>query len=152
MNEKENAPKTSAKVNGAGEAGTDKSASPSMVSQKKGKVNLLQSIRVLNDIPAAEIVENVRTIYPKFDKPLLSKCEHGDEYGICLKRDAMELLVGKYVAVRTVDNRRLKCRVSCRLTDEDYSTLRKVQKDNGFQTMQLLLTFIIRNYISGGES
>ena len=149
MTAKEKAPLTSAKASGADEAGTVNSASNPILSQPKGKVNPLRNIRVDNDIPAADIVAEVQTIYPKFDKPLLSKCEHGDEYGVCLRRDAMELIVGKYAAEQTVriENRKLKNRISCRLSDEDYEALVTLQNDNGYTTMQNFLTYIIRCFI-----
>ncbi|MGN0444205.1 MAG: hypothetical protein ACI4F5_06295 [Acutalibacteraceae bacterium] len=125
-------------------------SSRTSLSQKAKKINPLRDLRVNNNIPAADIVAEVQKIYPKYDKMLQSKCEHGDEYGICLRRDAMEALVGKYAAestVKVVENRKLKNRLYVRLSDEDYSNFKKAQAESGFTTVQNFLTFLIRNYL-----
>ena len=125
-------------------------SSRTSLTQNFEKGNPLRDLRVNNNIPAADIVAEVQKIYPKYDKMLQSKCEHGDEYGICLRRDAMEALVGKYVAeptVKVVENRTLKNRLCFRLSDEDYADFVKCQKDSGFTTAQAFLTFLVRNYI-----
>nr|DAG40395.1 MAG TPA: hypothetical protein [Caudoviricetes sp.] len=49
-------------------------------SAKKCKQNLLRDLRVTKKIPAKEMIDLVREHYPKYDKALQSKCEHGDEY------------------------------------------------------------------------
>lgn len=54
--------------------------------------NELRELRLKKQLPAKEMVEVVRSIYPKFDKPLLSKCENGGVYGVQLKADAMKAL------------------------------------------------------------
>lgn len=126
--------------------------------------NELRELRVNRSIPAKDMVEVVKAIYPRFDKPLLSKCEHGDEYGIDLRRDAMSALYKEYgvtpvatpqdeqkeaAAIPTPkpDNRRLKCRISCRLEDAEYDALLRYIKADGFDTMQAWLSMTVRRYI-----
>lgn len=100
------------------------------------------------------MVLTVRTLYPKFDKMLQSKCEHGEEYGIDLKTKAMDALLAKHapellaqVKHRRDGCHRLKCKVSCRLEDNEYAELVKRIKEDGFDTMQAWLAFKIRAYL-----
>ena len=51
--------------------------------------NEVRALRLENNLPAKEMVSVVRELYPKFDKTLMSKCEHGDLYGIDLRPDAL---------------------------------------------------------------
>ena len=50
--------------------------------------NAIQRLRVERHIPVADMVEVVRTLYPGYDKPLHSKVDNGDKYGIRLRADA----------------------------------------------------------------
>lgn len=55
-------------------------------------MNELRKIRVEGNIPMKQIVDIVRAVFPKFDKPLLSKCEHSNQYGIELTVEAMNIV------------------------------------------------------------
>ena len=121
---------------------------------EKIKVNPLRDLRISKNIPAKEMVKTVRALYPKYDKMLQSKCEHGDEYGIDLKSKAIDALLVKYapellaqVKHRRDGCHRLKCKVSCRLEDDEYAELVKRIKEDGFDTMQAWLAFKIRAYL-----
>lgn len=126
--------------------------------------NELLDMRVSQDIPAKEMVDIVRAIYPRFDKPLLSKCQHHELYGIDLRDDAMAVLRKKYPAPTVAtptdveeaeppmqqpkrDTHRLTCRVSCRLEDDEYEALRRYVKADGYDTMQAWLAHTVRRYI-----
>jgi len=100
------------------------------------------------------MVDTVKVLFPKYDKMLQSKCEHGEEYGIDLKSKALDALLEKYAPELLEKERhrrngchRLKCQVACRLEDDEYAELIKAVKDDGFDTMQSWLTFSIRKYL-----
>lgn len=126
------------------------------IAQKTEKIksNPLRDLRLSKNLPQTEIVLTVRTLYPKFDKTLQSKCEHGEEYGINLKTKAMDALLAKYAPELLAKEKhrrdgchRLKCKVMCRLEDEEYAELVKRIKKDGFDTMQAWLAFKIRAYL-----
>ena len=126
---------------------------------EKIKSNPLRDLRISKNLPAKDMVLTVRTLYPKFDKMLQSKCEHGEEYGIDLKTKAMDALLAKYapelltqVKHRRDGCHRLKCKVSCRLEDDEYAELVKRIKEDGFDTMQAWLAFKIRAYLKSKPS
>lgn len=115
----------------------------------------LRELRISRQLPAKEMVAVVQAIYPKYDKTLQSKCERGNEYGIQLRRDAMDALHARFstetktepAKKKKGDGHKLTCRISCRLTNEDYAELQQFIKDDGFDTMQAWLTHRIRKYI-----
>jgi len=112
----------------------------------------LRELRISRQLPAKDMVSVVRDLYPKYDKTMQSKCERGNEYGIQIKQDAMNALLAKFApellnAKKKKDGHRLTCRISCRLEDEEYKTLKKYVKAEGFDTMQAWLTHKVRQYI-----
>ena len=56
----------------------------------------LTDFRVRRKMKGTEIVETVRSLFPGFDKALLSKCMRPDYYGIRLSPEAQELLEKTY--------------------------------------------------------
>lgn len=115
----------------------------------------LRELRISRQLPAKEMVAVVQAIYPKYDKTLQSKCERGNEYGIQLRRDAMDALHARFspetktepAKKKKSDGHKLTCRISCRLTNDDYAELQQFIKDDGFDTMQAWLTNRVRKYI-----
>ncbi len=112
----------------------------------------LRELRISKNLPAKEMVEVVRGIYPKYDKTMQSKCERGNEYGIQIKQDAMNALLAKFApellnAKKKNDGHRLTSRISCRLEDEEYKALKEIIKEDGFDTMQEWLASKIRAFI-----
>lgn len=133
----------------------DKSLSDS-ISQKSEKIkpNPLRDLRLSKSIPPKEIVDFVREIYPKYDKMLQSKCEHGDTYGIALRTDAMDALIKKYapeqleaIKRKRRGGHRLTKKITCRLEDDEYEKLIKYTHEDGFDQMQAWLTWVVRNYL-----
>ena len=120
--------------------------------------NDLRDLRVQKQLPVKDMVEVVRTLYPKFDKTVQSKCENGSSYGIALRPDAMEALY-KQFAPEILEGRRLAhkerhrltCRISARLENDDYAALQQHQKADGYATMQDLLTDLVRRYLKAKE-
>lgn len=114
--------------------------------------NLLPLVDGVRD---KQLVSAVRELYPKYDKSLHSKVKRGDLYGIDLKPEAVSALMEKYgdpervrsanpmppnaPKSRREDRRRLPCRVSCRLSKDDYSELQQAVIEDGDMTMQAWL-------------
>lgn len=128
----------------------------SSISQKSQeiKTNPLRDLRVTRNIPAKNMIECVRKLYPKYDKMLQSKCEHGSEYGIDIRPDAMDVLLAEYapellesVKRKRRGGHRLTCRITCRLEDAEYAQLTKCIKEDGFDQMQAWLTYVVRHYL-----
>ena len=117
--------------------------------------NELRTLRLSKNIPAQAIVNVIKKFHPNFDKPMLSKCERGDTYGITLKPAVMDALIDKFAPeTREVYKRRrnghhrLTCRITCRLENDDYTALQRLIKGDGFGTMQDWLSFIVKRYIN----
>ncbi len=122
-------------------------------STEEVKPNSLRELRISRNLAAKDMVATVQTLYPKYDKMLQSKCER-DEYGIDLKPKAMDALLEKYAPELLEQERhkrdgyhRLKHKVMCRLTEAEYLALKKRIKEDGFDTMQAWLAFMIRKYL-----
>lgn len=114
----------------------------------------LRSLRLDKDLKAREMVAVVRRLYPKCDKPLLSKCENGDTYGIDIRTDALEALYAEFAPERLAARRRKKsgghkltCQISARLTDAEYAALQRCIRADGYTTMQAWLTDTVRAYL-----
>lgn len=113
----------------------------------------LRELRIGLQLPAKEMVSVVRDIYPKYDKTMQSKCERGNEYGVQIRRDAMDALLTKFapeklnVRKKKSDGHKYTCRISCRLPDEHYLLLQKHVKTDGYSTMQDWLTDQVQKYL-----
>ena len=124
-------------------------------SAKKCKQNLLRDLRVAKKIPAKDMIDLVREHYPKYDKALQSKCEHGDEYGIDIRSDAMDALLSKFAPEqleaekrRRNGGHRLTKRIMCRLEDDDYSALVQYITADGYTDMNAWLVSTVRSYLA----
>jgi hypothetical protein len=115
---------------------------------------LRQAMKEL-DLTPRDIVQEVKPVYPGFDKTLLSKCLNADKYGVTMTNGSFECLVKAFPAVmsetqkqaRKGDGHRLRDRVSCRLEKDEYEALQRFIREDGFDTMQSWLVYTIRNYI-----
>jgi len=132
----------------------------------------LRELRTSCGIQAKAIIAVVRGLgYERYDKYLQSKCERGQKYGIQLRPDAMEALLREFAPERLqapapsplptsvavslgprYGKHRLNCRISCRLEDDEYATLQERMIADGFNTMQDLLTCIVREYINASKA
>ena len=115
-------------------------------------VEELRELRINRQLPAKEMVEVVRDIYPKYDKTLQSKCERGDEYGIQIKTRAMDALYTRFdpekLTKKKKDGHKYTCRISCRLPDDQYLLLQKYTQVDGYKTMQDWLTSQVKKYLT----
>ena len=119
-------------------------------------VKAIRALRSERHIPVADIVEVVSAIYPRFDRYLLSKVEHGEEYGIRLRADAQHELLTHFKATEDSSKARRKPsrskprRISCRLTDKAYGLLQR-ELDRTGVTMQSWLEALIAKALIGGN-
>lgn len=122
--------------------------------------NEVRALRLENGLPAKEIVSVVRGLYPKFDKPLLSKCEHGDLYGVDLRPDALSAL-REYAGAsgppeaknrRKAERRRKVGRCYVRLDKNAYTALQQAIKADGYATMQGWFEETVKKYLDGREN
>jgi len=99
-------------------------------------VNDLASLRAAKGIPVRDMVEVVQTIYPKYDKIIQSKCEHGKEYGIQIRDDAFHALLQKFAPEimkrRHCDRKRNANRIQARLTEPVAQQLHKALAEDGY--------------------
>ncbi len=123
----------------------------------------LSNLRIHSGAAAKDMVAVVQRIYPKFDKTMLSKCEHEDDYGATLPRAAMNALYGafapdpetrKAIKGRKADLHRKTNRLYARLDDDTYTMLQKAMREDGYASVQDWVTAMVSAYIRarGGVS
>ena len=123
---------------------------------EKSTRNELMELRVGRGLPAREMVAVVQELYPKYDKTMQSKCEHGEEYGVLLRPDALTALYRRF-APEVLEARkrsrhgkhRLTCRITARLEDALFAALQQRMQADGYQTFQELLTALVLRYVEG---
>ncbi len=120
-------------------------------------VKAIRALRSERHIPVGDIVEVVASVYPRFDRYLLSKVEHGEEYGIRLRADAWHTLMDHFKETqdgskaKRTPNRTKPKRISCRLTDKAYGLLQR-ELDRTGMTMQGFIEALITKALNGGEA
>ena len=116
-------------------------------------VKTIREIRMKHGVPA--VVDTVKVLYPKYDRYIQSRVEHGDETGICLRRDAMRALVERFgpePEKRPRSDRRSKPRrVQARLSEVVYTALQRAVARSGC-TMQDFLEKLILNALTGVDT
>ena len=119
------------------------------------KQDFLKSLRLSKKIPRDDMVDCVKGKFSKFDEALFHKCEHGDKYGITLRREAFDAIldaffseeVKKAIKKRRRGGHKLTKRIQCRLTDETYDQLMLYIGRAGYTTVQDWLSAIVGRYI-----
>lgn len=109
----------------------------------------LQAFRTEKGLMAKDVVEVVKGIYPKYDKVIHSKCEHGDEYGIRLRSDAALALLERFAPDRLIkpkrDRHKKSNRIQARLSDDLYAQTRRHLQQTG-KTAQDFLEGLVRQF------
>ena len=137
--------------------GAPKKAPDAILANLPADVKEIRALRSERHIPVVDIVEVVASIYPKFDRYLLSKVEHGEEYGIRLRADAQKELMTHFkihpedTGTKRKPNRTKPMRVSCRLTEKAYRLLQRELERTG-KTMQSWLEGLIFQELMKGDS
>ena len=118
----------------------------------------LRRLRIEKELPAKAMVEVIQRLYPKFDKTVLSKCEHGGEYGVSIRPEALSALFAEFdpdgplaASKSRHGMHRLTCRVSARLDDSTYEALQRRMKADGYATNQDWIAAMVAQYIKGGD-
>ena len=94
---------------------------------------------------AAACVKAVRAEFPKFDRPLLAKCEHPEAYGVKLLPEAEALIKALEAAGAAKPEKRKKaCRFYFRLTKSGAAALQRLCEAKGCATVQSLCERIFR--------
>ena len=116
--------------------------------------NPIRDLRLSHNLSAPEMAETVKTIYPKFDRYLLSKCEASEVYGIEMVKGAKNVLYQRYAPekLRKKDTRKCPHRMQCRLDDATYKAFMKKSREAGFLTTNDCLVFLIRRYLKEAEA
>ena len=122
------------------------------IAQPVKKINSLVTLRLVKNLPVRDMVEVVRVLYPKYDKIIQSKCEHGDEYGVQIRPDAFQALMEKFapeiVKRRARDKKRNTGRIQVRLTEVVAAKLRKALEEDG-TTVQAWIEKQVYAYLEG---
>ena len=118
----------------------------------------LRALRLEKRIPARELADAIREIYPRFDKALLSKVEHGVDYGVSLRPDVMDALYRKFAPELLEARRRarmggnrLTCRISARLEEGAHSALQRQIRADGYATTQDWVADMVYKYLGWGS-
>lgn len=82
-----------------------------------------------------------RADYPKFNKVLLSQCEHPEKYGVRLEPDAAAAIKAMDAPKNRVERRKKTNRYYFRLTDDQAKKL-------GYSTVQSFCEALIRQEVS----
>ena len=102
-------------------------------------------------VAPSDVVSTVQGLYPKFDKPLLSKCRHGDQYGVMLRPDALDAILTAYApGLRNAPRRDVRTktrRIQCRLSDTAYRALQRAISASGL-TVQRWIEDMVLNLIN----
>lgn len=114
------------------------------------KMNDLKEVMRIKDISHRSMVELMRTRFPRFDSTLLSKVRNPDSYGVVLHPEGYSILLG--YPDRKPDNRKLKRRVSGRVTEEEYALLMAYIAMDGYKSMQAFIRDKVQEYICIAEN
>lgn len=94
---------------------------------------------------AAACVKAVRVEFPKFDRPLLAKCEHPEAYGVKLLPEAEALIKAlEAEGAPKPENRKKACRFCFRLTKSGAAALQRLCEAKGCATVQSLCECLFR--------
>lgn len=94
---------------------------------------------------ASACVKAVRAEFPKFDRPLLAKCEHPEAYGVKLLPEAEALIKALEAAGAAKSEKRKKCVRYCfRLTNSGAEALQRLCEAMGCATVQSLCERLLR--------
>jgi len=109
-------------------------------------VKMLQEFQQ-RSIPNIDIVGTMRTAFPGFDNPLLSKCRNPRHYGIGLRKEAVKLLADHFKLevpeAKRQPRRRKPKRITCRLTEAMYEALQRRLAQTGQTAQEYIEAMIV---------
>ena len=114
---------------------------------------LVKQFREQRGISQIEAVRVIQEIHPGMDKPLFSKVENPDKYGIRLTNSAEQALEDAFpttvLKARKPENRRKPKRVQFRISKTKFERLQRALNAHGYDTMQDGLEFIVNSWLEG---
>ena len=115
----------------------------------------LQRLRLNYSIPMDDLVAELRPMYPKLDKPLLSKAIN-EGYGVELRPDAIKTLGEKFDPEgwdkrREKDRHKSKNSARCRLTDEEAEAFTAAWQAAGYKTANACVHDLILKFLRERE-
>lgn len=120
--------------------------------------NDLRTLRLSYDLPAQELVDFIRPFAPKYDKPLQSKAESPEVYGVQLRPDLLKKLYLKYDPAawekrkREKDGHKNHFRIYCRMDGETYKKLIGQIRQDGFKSVQDWILDQVLAYIERSDN
>ena len=115
----------------------------------------VKDFRMERNLKSDQLVKVIREKFPKYDKYLQSKIERPAEYGVRLVHEAEALLEDAFIKTTPTPHKRarrqLPQRIQCRLSTTNYEGLQQAFKQDGFDTVQAGLTYIIHLYLNKEE-
>lgn len=120
------------------------------IASGSGFVNLeLVQLRKHANVQAKEMVEVVKQLYPRYDKTIQSRVEHGSETGIQLRPDATKTLVQRFapelLRLSRKPQRKKPNRIQARLPDELYGRL-QLHLEHTRLTVQDFIEELVRQF------
>lgn len=116
--------------------------------------SILTDLRSSCGLSAAQIVEAVRRDHPKFDKPLLSKCEHAEDYGIAPLPSTVKAarsLAPDWQPTSRTDQHKHRFTIRCRMDEELHKALTERVHRDGYATVQDWIMERVQDYLKGGD-
>ena len=116
----------------------------------------LSNLRAYSGAAAKDMVAVIQRTYPKFDKTMLSKCEHEDDYGATLPRAAMDALYAafapdpesrKAIKGRKADFHRKTGRLYARVDADTYAALQQAIQADGYRSVQDWFSDVVTTYL-----
>lgn len=104
-----------------------------------------------------ELVDAVQTIYPRFDKSLLSKAKNAERYGVEICGDALKHLWLTYAPEeyakrkRQSDGHKLTRRLQCRVDENLYEEFIEESHKCGFKDTNECLVELVLYFVSTGR-
>lgn len=120
----------------------------------------LHNYRTRKNLTLNQIAEELRKNYDGVDASLISKVENPSKYAVMLIPAAQLDLIDAFAfesvkdepIIRRQDNRVLKARVQCRMTEAKKERLLSVFQQEGFADVQSGMNHIINLYLKSKEN
>ena len=111
----------------------------------------LSEFQTENKIPPKQIIKTVQGQFRKYSKITHSMVCHSEDYGIQLVPEAEKLITTTYGcnSEPTRDTHKLKHRLSCRVSNEDYQKFNSAKQYYKYDTVQDFLADLVKTQIQG---
>lgn len=118
-----------------------------------------KTYRTERGISSRDLIEVMRTEFPKFGKPTLSMVDNPADYGVRLLEEAEALIASafgpefeKAPAPRRTPARRKPCRLCVYLPESQHARVKHFMEREKYATVQDLLSDLVRSWLSACEN